>query len=376
WYNLVLSSKLVQESQAGHTDGPVYALAYNPYDMTTIAGGSFTNADGPLNPAYNIAILDTGNTGMWLPMDVGAYGTVYSIVCRPNGRVIAGGEFYAAGSGPAADTQSLAEFNGTSWASLGGGVGGTVRAMALKPNGDLAIGGYFSFVGTGAGTVYADNVAILSGSTWSALTSGVATTSIFTPATCFALAWNANELQVGGYFNRAGGKPVQNFSRFTQDDIPVIKAQPMSGACPVSSTVTISVIVAPGYGTLTYEWKRNGVTVVDGPQGASSLGGTVSGAATDTLVIANFNYHDRGSYTVTVTNACGSVVSQACSAGLACAADFNADCVLEVQDIFDFLNAWFAGDPAANFNGSTGFPPDLEIQDIFDFLNAWFAGCT
>ncbi len=53
-----------------------------------------------------------------------------------------------------------------------------------------------------------------------------------------------------------------------------------------------------------------------------------------------------------------------------CLPDFNRSGGLEVQDIFDFLNAWFAGDPAADFNGH-----GLEVQDIFDFLNAWFAGC-
>jgi hypothetical protein len=41
-----------------------------------------------------------------------------------------------------------------------------------------------------------------------------------------------------------------------------------------------------------------------------------------------------------------------------------------VQDIFDFLNAWFAGSPSADYNGG-----GLSVQDIFDYLNAWFAGC-
>jgi hypothetical protein len=50
--------------------------------------------------------------------------------------------------------------------------------------------------------------------------------------------------------------------------------------------------------------------------------------------------------------------------------DFNHTGALEVQDIFDFLNAWFAGSVAADFNGG-----GLAVQDIFDFLSAWFAGC-
>lgn len=55
---------------------------------------------------------------------------------------------------------------------------------------------------------------------------------------------------------------------------------------------------------------------------------------------------------------------------IACAADFNADGALAPQDIFDFLNAWFSGDPRADFT-----PGGLSVRDIFDYLNAWFAGC-
>ena len=54
-----------------------------------------------------------------------------------------------------------------------------------------------------------------------------------------------------------------------------------------------------------------------------------------------------------------------------CPADFNCSGGLEVQDIFDFLSAWFALDPRADFNGIDG----LTQQDVFDFVNAWFAGC-
>ncbi|HMN40593.1 MAG TPA: GC-type dockerin domain-anchored protein [Phycisphaerales bacterium] len=51
--------------------------------------------------------------------------------------------------------------------------------------------------------------------------------------------------------------------------------------------------------------------------------------------------------------------------------DVDASGSIAVQDIFAFLNRWFAGDPRADFNGAGG----ITVQDIFDFLNAWFAGC-
>ena len=57
-----------------------------------------------------------------------------------------------------------------------------------------------------------------------------------------------------------------------------------------------------------------------------------------------------------------------------CYADFNHNGVIEVQDIFDFLNAWFSGSPYTRIGGDGALP--TRIQDIFDFLNLWFTqGC-
>jgi len=52
-----------------------------------------------------------------------------------------------------------------------------------------------------------------------------------------------------------------------------------------------------------------------------------------------------------------------------CPADANHDGSVTTQDIFDFLNLWYASDPAADFNGDSA----ITTQDIFDFLNEWFA---
>jgi hypothetical protein len=54
-----------------------------------------------------------------------------------------------------------------------------------------------------------------------------------------------------------------------------------------------------------------------------------------------------------------------------CAADFNNDGVVNSQDFFDFLSAFFAGTPSADFNGDG----TINSQDFFDFLTAFFAGC-
>ncbi len=49
--------------------------------------------------------------------------------------------------------------------------------------------------------------------------------------------------------------------------------------------------------------------------------------------------------------------------------DWNHSGSVNIQDIFDFLSSWFAGN--GDFNGAAG----STIQDIFDFLAAWFTGC-
>jgi hypothetical protein len=48
--------------------------------------------------------------------------------------------------------------------------------------------------------------------------------------------------------------------------------------------------------------------------------------------------------------------------------DWNADGVLSVHDIFDFVNSWLAGDGDEDDNGQTN------VADVFAFINDWFSG--
>lgn len=54
-----------------------------------------------------------------------------------------------------------------------------------------------------------------------------------------------------------------------------------------------------------------------------------------------------------------------------CPADFNNDGAPTVQDLFDYLGAWFAGADRAD----TSADGAVTLQDLFDFLGAWFGGC-
>ena len=41
------------------------------------------------------------------------------------------------------------------------------------------------------------------------------------------------------------------------------------------------------------------------------------------------------------------------------------------RSVFDYLNAWMAGDLRADYNGLYG----LDTSDVFAFLNGWFHSC-
>ncbi|MBY0313803.1 MAG: lamin tail domain-containing protein [Phycisphaerales bacterium] len=70
--------------------------------------------------------------------------------------------------------------------------------------------------------------------------------------------------------------------------------------------------------------------------------------------------------TQTSCNASGSATSPCCFA------DYDKTAGIQTNDIFSYLNDWFASSTFADFGGDGTATPDT--NDIFSFLNAWFAG--
>jgi formylglycine-generating enzyme required for sulfatase activity len=77
--------------------------------------------------------------------------------------------------------------------------------------------------------------------------------------------------------------------------MPTITTQPSSKTATVGGSVTLSV-TASGYGTLSYQWRKDGVNIV--------------GATGSSYSIASVQSANQGNYTVLVSNANGSVTSQ------------------------------------------------------------------
>jgi hypothetical protein len=76
----------------------------------------------------------------------------------------------------------------------------------------------------------------------------------------------------------------------------VITEQPASQEVAETGTLTLAVVATGGVGSLTYQWRLNGVALEDGP----SVIGTISGANTDELEVTGVTPSAAGDYTVDV----------------------------------------------------------------------------
>ena len=87
---------------------------------------------------------------------------------------------------------------------------------------------------------------------------------------------------------------LSNNSALTVNTLPVITTQPT--ASTICQGTTASFNVAATGSTLTYQWQRNGVNVVDGSG--------ISGSTTNALTITSVTTANGGNYTAIVSGAC------------------------------------------------------------------------
>jgi hypothetical protein len=214
----------------------------DPFDYTAIsvlvtmpngdlvAAGHFDRAGGL--PAANIA---RWNGTSWLPILPGI-GLIYALQPLPNGDLLVGGDFDFAGGVLA---NSLARWNGTTWsAGAGGGVTvsngskGFVQALLRLPDGDILAGGYFA----AAGGVPANRIARWNGTTWSALgagTDGTVTSLGFAPE---------GVVFVSGNFTSAGGMPSPLGALLVTPCTAT--AAPLGAGCPSSGGANRLVVMS------------------------------------------------------------------------------------------------------------------------------------
>ncbi len=102
------------------------------------------------------------------------------------------------------------------------------------------------------------------------------------------------------------GTSLNSVERMFTAICPSVEGPATSIAAWLGQTATLSAIVTGG-GSMSYEWRRNGTPVFNGPTGTGS---TISGAFTPTLTIVNVSALDEGAYEVSATNSCGAATGQ------------------------------------------------------------------
>ncbi len=144
----------------------------------------------------------------------------------------------------------------------------------------------------------------------------------------------------------------------------VCSAPAATGACCAAGNCSITNQAECISSTFNGTYQGNNVTCGPStcpiPSGACCTGATCAVITPAACTAAAGRFIAAGS----ACNAPGNNVTPCCKA------DFTQTSGVSVQDIFDFLSAWFSGDTRANFNGGA-----ITVQDIFDYLAAWFTGC-
>ncbi|MFO0835996.1 MAG: GC-type dockerin domain-anchored protein [Phycisphaerales bacterium] len=345
-------------------NAPVRALTVTTTGLLII-GGEFTMFGGvPMKRqcSYNGATFQASGFGL--------DNTVHAQAPMPDGGFIAVGEFSerVIRWSPSTGYQSIGSANFSS--------GSVVYAVAVTSNGIPIIGGEFYTVNT-PNSAY--RVAKLEGGVWATMGGGV-------DATVFSLSMlTADEVAVGGGFSQIrspfGNQPF--FARYSLSGVPTMGSQPQGASVFTGQTLVLSAAPRWGYSGLSVQWLRDGVPIVGGAGGASSGGGTVSGAAgalaspSDgepvVLTITGVQLSDAGAYTAVFSNSCGGVTTQAAMVSVTdpCAADLNLDGFVNGDDYDAFAGLFESGDLGADIN-LDGFVNG----DDFDFFAEHFeAGC-
>jgi len=134
---------------------------------------------------------------------------------------------------------------------------------------------------------------------------------------------------------------------------PVITQQPQPTVAPAGYPATLTV-VATGTG-LTYEWRKGGAQLFDGPN--------ISGASTPTLTILSLGPADEGIYSVTVKNLAGTTVSK------------NAVVSISNYNISDSLVNYWKFDETSGTNAANSAAGGLPITFSGSFLTSpWGSG--
>lgn len=142
----------------------------------------------------------------------------------------------------------------------------------------------------------------------------------------------------------------------------VVTRQPQGVTTIGGQSITLEAHVSTG-GATTYRWRKDGGNLFNGA--------VYSGVLTPVLVINANDPTQSGSYTLSITNACGVTTTQPAIVEIACPADFNNDGGIDGSDVSAFFEAWETGHESADLN----FDGGIDGLDVETFFIRWESGC-
>ncbi len=368
-------------------DGP------GPLPAQPVAGGDFFFAG-----SERVNLIARWDGAAWQPLGSGMNNTVFALTTwDPDGtgpmpeQVVAAGEFTNAGD---VAVNRIAHWDGAAWQPFGSGMNSNSSPYVLAlttwdPDGSgpltaqLVAGGAFPT----AGGVTVNNIARWDGAAWQPFGSGVSGS-----VNAFA-EWDPDgsgpltaQLVAGGHFPTAGGVTVNSIARWdgaawqpfgSGMNGRVLALTTWDADGPGPQPVQLA---AAGYFTTAGGVMNNRIARWDGSAWRPF------GSGMNSLVYALKAWDPDGSGPLPEQLIAGGAFSTAggLPAGYlatwstrsplepVCRGDFNNSGSVSVQDIFDFLGAYFAVDARADFNGDGA----VSLQDVLDFLGAYFAGCS
>lgn len=229
-------------------------------DGSVVAGGSFLAAGGV---ATNRIGRWDGAT--WSALGGGLPDQVHDVVRLPSGDLVA-----------ATAAPGLSRWDGSTWSTFAGGTNGTVRCLAVLPNGDLVAGGEF----TTAGGVAANRVARWDGSSWHALGSGVGGS---VPGVRAVLPLPNGDLLVGGSFTSAGGLPASRIARWDGSAWHALGSGVNQTVHCLALTASGSVVVGGAFSSAGGAAAQR-IATWDGVAWGTLGSGVTSGASVQTLL--------------------------------------------------------------------------------------------
>jgi hypothetical protein len=176
----------------------VNALAVSGNNL--YVGGNFSTAGG-----LTVNRIAQWNGSHWSALGHGVNGAVQALAVSGNNLYV-GGTFSEVCGNAACNSgnmtvNNIARWDGDTWSALGGGVDGQIKALAASAS-DLYVGGAIlqvcGNIACSSGNLIVNNIALWSGTAWSALDNGV-------NGAVQALAVSGDDLYIGGIFNRACG---------------------------------------------------------------------------------------------------------------------------------------------------------------------------